>query len=175
MIDNEDSTINGLKYQTTKYLVQGLYASDDYTDRRIDFLDVRLERIIVSSKSERGQLLLEGAINKTIEQIKQWDSLFIGEGTQPVFTQIPIFDENTSTEQKIIKLDPILTNARRNAYSRLEKFIDEINTHELKKKQHQSNLNSHQNRFKFFQIIGLLTAILVIGIKSCEKLKKVSG
>jgi hypothetical protein len=169
MIDSEDSTIRELRDKTTNDLVQGLYATDVHTDRRIDFLDVRLERIMVSSRSKREQLLLEGAISKTIEQIKQWDSLFITKDSLPVSTPIPIFNESTSAEHKIIKLDPILSSSRRSAYSRLNEIIGQIHTHESQKNKYVSAMSKRQLWFRVFQMCGLLLLVLAIVLESHKK------
>lgn len=175
MIDDKDSIIEELRDKTTKDLVQGLYAADVHTDRRIDFLDVRLERIMVSSRSKREELLLQSAINKTIDQIKQWDSLFISKDTHPVLTTLPTFDENTSAEQKIIRLDPTLASARRNAYSRLREIINQIHTHCLQKDKNQSTLKKKQVWFKRFQMFELLSLVLVIALESIIKYNEIDN
>ena len=169
MIYGEDSLIRELRDQTTNDLVQGLYAADVHTERRIDFLDVRLERIMVSSKSKRGQLLLEGAVSKTMAQIKQWDSLFVGKDAKPVSTPIPIFDESTPVEQKVIKLDPVLSSSRRKAYSRLSGIIGQIHTQESNKSRYASKLSRKQVWFRFFQMCGLLSLVLAIVLETHKK------
>jgi hypothetical protein len=168
-IDAKDATISKLRDQTTNDLVQGLYARDDYTDRRIDFLDVRLETVIVSSRSERKQSLLENAVSKTIDQISQWDSLFIREGTQPISTPMPVLDQSTSVEQRLVKLDPALSRARKNAYLRLKGLIDQIHAHESQKGELETRLNNKEVWFRLLQIFGLLSLAVAIVLESLKK------
>ena len=171
-INNEETMIKELRHQITKDLVQGLYAMDVHTDRRIDFLDVRLESMMGKSRSKRGQLLLEGARKKTLDEIKRWDLLFRSKQANQNATPLPLFDANTPVEQKIIKLDSALTRARRDAYSRLEEIIDRIHTHEIQKDQHQAIHNGKQTWFRFFQLIGLLALVVAVAIESYKKLKE---
>ena len=174
-INNEDSMIKEIRHQITKDLVQGLYAMDVHTDRRIDLLDVRLESIMVSSKSKREQLLLEGARNKTLDEIKRWDLLFRSEEQHQYGTPLPFFDANTPIEEKIIKLDSALTRARRDAYSRLSEIIDRIHTHEIRKEQHQAIHSKKQTWFRRFQLIGLLALVIAVIIESHQKLRQVEA
>ncbi len=169
-IDKQESIINELRYQTTQDLVQGLYAMDVYTDRRINIIDIRLERMMNKSRTKLEELLLEEVVKKTVEQIKRWDSLFVPKQGHGTSTELPIFGPNTPPEQRIAKLEPVLLRARRAAYSRLEEVIERVHTYESQKEEHEGKQKAREATFTLFQMIGLLTLVVAIALEAYKKL-----
>lgn len=170
-IANEDSIIKELKYQTTKDLVQGLYAMDLHTDRRLDLIDICLEQMMNKSRTKLKESLLKEVMDKTSDQILRWNSMFILERRQSTNTTLPPVDPNTPIEQKILTLDRALVQARKDAYSRLDELIHQVNKHELQKAGYYNTLKPLETRFRFFQMIGLLTLVVAVTIEALKKLK----
>ena len=179
-IDKQESIINELRYKTTRDLVQGLYAMDVYTDQRMDTIDVRLERMMNSSRTKLEELLLEEVVKKTVDQIKRWNSLFVPKQGHGTSAELPIFGPNTPPEQRIAKLEPVLLGAKRAAYSRLEEVIERVHTHENQKGEHEGKQKVWEAAFTLFQMIGLLMLVVAVALEAYKKLgivthKKESG
>jgi len=171
-IANLDSSIKELRYQITKDLVQGLYAMDLVTERRINLIDVRLERVMNSSRTELEGSLLKEVMDNTLAQITRWNSMFLFERQPSTHSLPPSVDPNTPIEKSILTLDHALAQARKDAYSRLDKLITEANEHELQKAGCDKTLKSWEKQFRLFQMIGLLTLLVAIGIEAHTKLRE---
>ena len=173
MIDSQESAIMSLRHRVTKDLVQGLYISEIYADRRIDLVDIRLERMMAKDKSKLEQKLLEDILNKTVEQIQKWDSLFIIEGKKPTRTPIPVFNEGATIEEKILKTDNSLTESRLNAYSRLEEIINKIQACNQRSEDYKIAVDKKQGLFRCYQVWGLIFLAVAITLESCKKYKEI--
>lgn len=146
---------------------------DVYTDRRIDTIDVRLERMMNSSRTKLEELLLEEVVKKTVDQIKRWNSLFVPKQGHGTSTALPIFGPNTPPEQRIAKLEPVLLRAKRAAYSRLEEVIERVHTHESQKEEHAGKQKALEATFTFFQMIGLLMLVVAVALEAYKKLGEI--
>ena len=172
-IENEDSMIKELRYQTTKDLVQGLYAMDLHTDRRINLVDIRLERMMNKSRTKLEESLLKEVMDKTSAQISRWNSMFIFQQRQSTNADLPPVDPNTPIEQTILALDQALVQAKKGAYSRLNTLVNQVNEHELEKAGYENTLKSVEIWFRLFQMMGLLTLVIAVSIEALKKLKEV--
>ena len=171
-IANEDSEIKNLRYVTTKDLVQGLYAMDQYTERRMNLIDIRLERMMNASRTKLEESLLKDIWDNTLAQIDRWNSLFLLEQQQKTDNHNLQVDPNTPIEKRILTIDRDLTRARTEAYYRLNKLIIQANEHELYKAGYDKTLKSLERRFRIFQMIGLFTLVIAVGLEAYTKLNE---
>ena len=171
-IANEDSDIKNLRYKTTEDLVQGLYAMDQYTERRMNLIDIRLERMMNASRTNLEESLLNDILQNTLAQIDLWNSLFLLEQQQKTDKNNMQVDPNTPIEKRILTIDKDLVRARTDAYSRLNDLIIQANEHELQKEEYNKTLKSLEKYFRSFQIIGLLTLVIAVGLEACKKLRE---
>jgi hypothetical protein len=70
----------------------------------------------------------------------------------------------------LTKLEQTLINAKKNAYSRLDQLIQEIRNHENHKAQYEINKKHLDNRFRCFQILGLITLMIAAIFEAVGKL-----
>jgi len=150
---------------------------DVQTEARIDLFNIHFEKKMneamstSKARSELEQKLRAEFHTKITEQITQWDSLFIIKHKQQTPTELPIFDPNASAQQWA-ELENTLINAKRSAYSRLKEINQEIHDHEIQKAKYESNKKHLDNRFRCFQILGLITLMIAAIFEAVGKLTK---
>jgi hypothetical protein len=159
-LEEQDSLIAGRRYRVTQDLVQGLYAMDLQTERRVDFLDQRLESVIVSNRSQRTLQLAQDAAEKTKEQISLWDSLFRNSPAEGTNVNPSTLDPRAPHDRNAGELESALVAAKRDAYSRLGQTLEEIRTQELQKNKCENRRNTREAWFGFTQVIGLMMVVV---------------
>ena len=173
-IENEVSIIEELRYKATKDFIQRLYAMDVNTECRINLIDLRMERMMNKRRTKLIESLLKEVKDKTSEQIVLWSSMFITDQGQKTDSNLLSIDPNIPIEQIILKFDSALTQAKKNAYYRLEELMRQINEHELQKAGYENTLYSKKFLFRLFQMVGLLTLVIAVLIDALKKIKSVT-